>query len=326
MKIKSVIIFFLSAIILVFYSCKDELIEEKICDPEILYFRDMYEYKSEMERVFKMTSEERDIWQQQKGFKSFGIAAEKFYKSIDQEQFKSIDEFKQFVNENSKYIQLIEDNGDYILETQFYNNPGRYFMNEEGMYQIGDNVYRIVKSGTFYAKAEDYELLKDIDTDRLRITSSDGDVHCFISDSYKSAATGCGSGSKAETKKEVDGEWYMTRLELDCGNMDNIFGSLAFCHFKATSYKRGFLWIYYNYESTISYDAQIDFYYKNDQGVEKTELLRGSESDYTTNFEKMMTFQTSFSQGFNGETLFKRYHCVANNGKTNNVTLSCSSN
>ncbi|MBP7509352.1 MAG: hypothetical protein KA807_16180 [Prolixibacteraceae bacterium] len=327
MKIKNVIYFFLSAIILVFSSCKDELIVEKICDPEILYFRDMDEYKSEMDKVLNMTSEERDVWQQERGFKSFGIAAERFYKSIDQEKFKSIDEFKQFVNKNSKYIQLIEENGDYILETQFYNNPGRYFMNEEGMFQIGENVYRIVKSGTFYCRVEDYELLKDIDTDRLRINSSDGDVHCFISDSfYKSSSAGCGSGSRVETKKEVNGEWYMTRLELDCGNMEDIFGSFAFSHFKVSSYKRGFLWIYYNYESTITYNAQISLFYKNDKGVGKTEEIRGAESEYTSNYERMMTFQTSYSQDFDGEPFFKRYYCVANNGKTNDATLSCSSN
>lgn len=327
MKIKNVIFFLLGVIILFFSSCKDDLNGEEICGPDILYFRDMDEFKSEMEKVLQMTSEERDIWEQEKGFKSFGIAAEKFYKSIDQEKFSNIDEFKQFVNNHSKYIQLIEENGDYILETQFYNNPCRYFMNEEGMYQIGENLYRIVKSGTFYCKVENYDLLKDVDTDRLRISSENGEVYCFISEStHKSSSLGCGTGSRVETKKEVDGEWYMTRLELNCGNMEDIFGSYAFTHFKVSSYKRGFLWIYYNYESTITYDAQIIMCYKTDQGLVKSEDLRGAESEYTSSFEKLMPFHTSNSQSFDSEPYFKRYYCVANNAKTNNATLSCSSN
>ncbi len=327
MKIKNAIFFLLGTIILFFSSCKEDLNSDGICGPDILYFRDMDEFKSEMEKVLQMTSEERDIWEQEKGFKSFGIAAEKFYKSIDQEKFKSIDEFKQFVNNHSKYIQLIEENGDYILETQFYNNPCRYFMNEEGMYQIGENLYRIVKSGTFYCKLENYDLLKDVDTDRLRISSENGEVYCFISEStHKSSSLGCGTGSIDNTKKEVDGSWYMTKMELGCKNEFETGASEASYYYKITSYKRGFLWIYYLYSDNITFSIKSKVKYLNENTGYIITDFNESNSVVDNSIEGFSKYATSSKSNFDSTPCFLSFNCTANNSKTDNLILSCASN
>lgn len=76
----------------------------------------------------------------------------KFYSDIYWYSFKSTEEIEAFFYENSDYLQLLDDgNGELELETKFFDRPDRYFLNEDGMYQVGDKVIKAFAEGTIVA-------------------------------------------------------------------------------------------------------------------------------------------------------------------------------
>lgn len=329
MKTKILSYLFLLSVILSFNSCKDgqdELLNNNDC-PEMLYFNDMKEFNSELERVLQMSPEERKIWEKEKGFNSFGIKAEEVYQKTIQSDFMDKDEVKEWVKAKKKYLQMIEEDGNTILETQFYNNPLRYFMNEEEMFQIGKTVYRTFKKGTFCTDIENIEKLRNIDMDGFEGFIYESDIYFFTNFSQdKSASVGCGNGSIADTKKEVNGEWYMTKMQLEFINFEDYNGSYAVAHFKVSSYKRGVFWIYFNYESNITANAQLNVHFKSLENENNSVGLRVNETVFGSKMDRITYFQTSPIQGYDSKPYFLKYNCTANNAKTNDVTLQCSPN
>ena len=64
---------------------------------------------------------------------------EELYFRINPEEFKSVEQVKDFLASNSEYLQLIEDeDGELTLETLLFKNPNRYFINKDKMFQIND--------------------------------------------------------------------------------------------------------------------------------------------------------------------------------------------
>ncbi len=110
----------------------------------ILTFSSIEELTSTVQKVNSMTPKERTDWESSKGFKSLGTICDKFYSSINYENFSNLDEIKSFVKTHNSQIQLVEDeNGEISCVTQEYNNPERYIMNENRMYIVGNKVYRV---------------------------------------------------------------------------------------------------------------------------------------------------------------------------------------
>ena len=170
MKSKNLIYALLITVIAIFTSCeKDDAnsVESQACS-NMLYFDSEEELVAEMNKVSKMTLEEKVQWEKSKGFNSIEIAAERLYKSINPDNFKSKEEVVSFVEKNSEYLQLIEDeNGEFELETKFWNRSNRYFLNENNMYQVGDSVYKVLATGTIIGNTKDldsfYQIGNDID-------------------------------------------------------------------------------------------------------------------------------------------------------------------
>jgi len=110
----------------------------------MLYFKSDEELFAELESINKMNDEEKSEWEKSKGFEPFGLTADKFYQSIDPSRFRSIDEVKKFVKDNSKYLQLVEEeNGELVLETVLGGSPFRYLANDDGIILVDNFLLKI---------------------------------------------------------------------------------------------------------------------------------------------------------------------------------------
>jgi hypothetical protein len=141
---KKIFVYCIVLVVVVFSACNQEnpITENEESCVNMLYFNSEKEMFAKLKNVIEMSGEERLQWETKNGFKSFGIAAKDFYDSFDPEQFKSLEELKEYVAKNDKYLRLIEENGENTLETNLSESPFRYLVNTERLLQVGDNVYK----------------------------------------------------------------------------------------------------------------------------------------------------------------------------------------
>lgn len=91
-----------------------------------------------------------------RGFSSFARKTEEVYYSIKpEEMFHDMEEVIQFVKKHSDIFQLIlYYDGDYIVETRMYDHPYRNVANEDGLFQVGDTIYKIIDGGLAYTSID----------------------------------------------------------------------------------------------------------------------------------------------------------------------------
>ncbi|HKM93924.1 MAG TPA: hypothetical protein VJY41_09745, partial [Prolixibacteraceae bacterium] len=107
-----------------------------------------------------MSLDEQIAYAKEKGYSSFGVECSKFYKSIDFEGFKSKSELEKFVKENSKYIEVVEDEyGEFSVEQKFNSRNDRIFLNSNHVYQIGNKVHKAFDEGTAIVDSENTDLI-----------------------------------------------------------------------------------------------------------------------------------------------------------------------
>ena len=86
------------------------------------------------------------------------------YYSLDIEnRFKTIDDIKQYVEDNNDLFQLILcDDGYYLFETYLYDHPFRDVANIDGVFQVNDSVYKIIQDGLVSSSVGDYEIIGQV--------------------------------------------------------------------------------------------------------------------------------------------------------------------
>ena len=148
------------AAFVLFVGCKKEKTEETStakneASVDMLQFQtseDLFNYLENVE-----ANNERN------GFVSFGKMADDAYYSINpEEMFSNMDEVIDYVLEHRDLFQLIlGSDGEYTVETRMYNHPFRHLANQDGIFQVGDTLYRIIEDGYAYTSLENEECLKD---------------------------------------------------------------------------------------------------------------------------------------------------------------------
>ena len=105
---------------------------------DILTFATIDEFNETLQKVNSMKPEERIAWEKEQGFKSYGTICDEFYKTVNPESFKNIDEVKIFVKKNSDKIELYtSSDGEIYCITKYFKNPKRYLLNKDKQYKIG---------------------------------------------------------------------------------------------------------------------------------------------------------------------------------------------
>lgn len=207
MKVKSLnhlIICFLSLILISFNSCKkedqylEELNEYRVKN-NMLVFSSINDYNKLLKRTIEFSHEELVVWESSIGFKSYGRISEDIYFSINPESFLNNEDVFSFVEKNKNYLYLNKDeNGEFELEHYLFNNPERYIINKDRMFQINDIVYKVFDRGYAYTNEKNLEKILNIREDEL---TNDNCVQEIIFKNYNSENNGikdsenwCGSG------------------------------------------------------------------------------------------------------------------------------------
>jgi hypothetical protein len=267
MKLKLGIVLFL--FVLIISACnKEQLIkpnEEALCE-NMLYFDSYEEMNTELEKVMKMSYEERLAWEKSKGFKSIEIEAERLYESIDPEQFKSVDEVKRFVEQHSALLELVEDEkGEYELDTKLSNLPYRYFANKNGFFQVSNHICKAFPEGVLSVEERHVGLISNSDFYTCLSNQYVSVVFQRI-DGFKGLNSTCNGGTfRADNGNE------RIRLIVDAGyyTLSGTNISQVFTIWEARPYNR-VLGVWYHAIRTTSCSIDINIKYRNSSGTWRT--------------------------------------------------------
>lgn len=118
-------------------------------------FASQEEYNEILEKVMSMSPDELAIYEQGKGYKSFGRICDEFYENIDVTQFESIDDIYAYVENHSCYLMFYEAiDGEIYCEKRNYKAPELYLVNQDRQCMIGGELY----TNTMYENMENINL------------------------------------------------------------------------------------------------------------------------------------------------------------------------
>lgn len=150
--------------ILFFTSCQTEEFAD-ISSHRILRFESDEEYRKEVDKIRNLSEDEKKQYLESKGFhNSFAVRAMEVYEKLDIESKTSFAEVEEYVKNNSRYLTLTldESSGEYFLETKLMNAPERYFVNEDHIFQIGENVFKVFDDKTLATDRNNLNEIKSI--------------------------------------------------------------------------------------------------------------------------------------------------------------------
>jgi len=249
----------------------------------ILHFDSMKEMRIEASKLLKLSIEEKEQWTKEKGFISFGIEADKFYESIDPEEFENIIEIKSYVD-NSKYLEIVEgEKGELYVETKNSNSPFRYFMNKDGVFSVGDKAIRLLCNQMVIGCIDNIERLKQYDDITIFDALEEFEVIMPENSLTKSISASCPlEVDEDEQVLHTDGKWY--RVRLQAWNEDNYSSwhreNTAETYYQVTSYKKT-LGVWFKYTNNITYDLYIRSRFVNGFGNWENHIFNTSGTDNT---------------------------------------------
>jgi hypothetical protein len=310
---KSIIILslFISAFLV---SCEKEQIGNTKFDEcnNILSFQNYQEIASELDSILGLTLEQKKQWQKNRGFTSFGVLSEEFYEGINPDQFKDTEDVFNFVQKNSRYLTLVQENGEYAVMPKFYNNPLRYIMNEDCVFQIRDKAFKVLTTGRAYSNMENIEqlmLIDDVNVDQL----CDGGEITFNKNSnpiFKSASCGNGDSNKSEPIK-TGKKTYRTTIELRCDYFDDyIDGTIVESYYNVGCQVRT-LGIWWGHKTTLYSDVTttIEFHHRSNGIVQFTDSETYTTPSLVKNVERWSFYNADFRAGHSPYPEYVRFNC-----------------
>jgi hypothetical protein len=318
MKTKRLSLLFIFALLVIFNSCTKEQTEQTIDIPvknEMLVFKTIEEYSAAIEKTIAFNHEELVAWEDAQGFKSYGRICEEIYFSINFELFNSFDEIRDVVKKNNQYLTLVkDDNDEYVLEHFLYNNPSRYIINSDRMFQIKDNVYKVFEKAYAYTNIENIDEL--IRLNELNLTFNNDYPKITIVNSNpniesKDAANNCGSGEKS---KPSDNDRDRIRLTIGAHQPPAGAGgwSVARCYYLIRPYKKILGIWYWVSGRTMRASIKIALDYLTPGGWDRSILIKTYHDVYASKLEDEGVAWVYFGQtDYNLMVHFGSYDCWA---------------
>ncbi len=260
--------------IIILNSCnKNEISSElnennNACKSGIITFESINDYEIAKKLTLNSTSiEKRKAWEESNGITSFGSYCDELYENLNIDDFKSTDEIRIFVSNNSEYFQLIEDDkGEFTLETKLFSSPYRYIINMEQMFQIENKIYKVFENGIASTSIENIELLRVADKFTIIKFAENPNIDFKYNEqdieNLKSANVWCGNNTReVRSTNGKDRTYFKLVLEQSTG----VWGSAAdvFCFIRP--YKRTWgIWFFCGRH--ISWDIDVSIFGKTSTG------------------------------------------------------------
>lgn len=107
-------------------------------------------------------------YEEMAGRESIGRLADVFYSNVNYEDFTSQEEAITFCLENAQYIDtIVSPNGDISVTPKWENSPYRYVANKDGLFRVGDRVYRLFKHEEVSTNIKNIAMLLSINENNL---------------------------------------------------------------------------------------------------------------------------------------------------------------
>jgi hypothetical protein len=233
---------------------------------KILAFKNMEEYQQTLKEVSSLTSDERVAWEEAKGFKSFGRVCDEVYANAQPEIFTTLEEFNELVSKSSKYLYLEKlPNGELSLEKVLQKSECRYLINSDNMFQVGQNVYKILDKGVASVKMENSNKLESINNDNFysylnhnEIELTDGIFGSKLDKALKDVQNNCGVTASDYESSGND----RTSMTIKCGVEWTSLWVKPYSQYSVSAYKRGafFLpWVLVKRHISMDMKTRVDF-------------------------------------------------------------------
>lgn len=334
MKKKSLIIASCSILLVtslsVFMACQkeDSLIKNQDKSVTIPFFKNAHEYSVMRNKVFSFSHKELKAYELSNGYESFGRACEDLYYSIDPKDFKSVDQIKQYVEKHKEYLQLIEgSDGELTLEVVDHNNPYRYFINTDRLFQIDTVVYKVVGDYIMSAPISSISKLKSINLGNISSIKSDTEVHLMNykiaepSDRLKDATYNCGT-NPGDGQVTNGSERVITTLGI---YMDDVVwaGTCLYSHYIVRGYHKVIFWFRYDRDLSTDIDIAEDYYINAWNRIQGS-FVKNFDSIQESAIEGDLGYSWVCTPGYCPHNFhFGGYVFKAQSEYTDEVTISC---
>ena len=162
---------------------------------EMRVFKTFDEFTNELNKVLKMSLEDRVQYEKSIGFNSFGTIAENIYHSFagDEEKLDKMtrEQILDYFKQNSEFIQIVtESDGTESAETKYFRSSFSYLMNKNCMFQVEDIVFKVFESGYAMCNVKYYDELINLSENAFLLLKEDNKITPYYFDNKMHKETG----------------------------------------------------------------------------------------------------------------------------------------
>lgn len=250
---------------LLFGSCQKEKNDLKANGfrDEIANFETSDELFKEIEQLRSMSLEELKAYEDLNGYISFGRYCDELYLSINVDSINNDNQIVSLVDKNSEFLEIVERDGEKYLETKLANNPYKYVMNKDNLFQCGKRIYKVYEDALVSVDISNKSKLmsynpidfkNEVSNDIFQISLFEEE---FIT---KDVANNCGASMSSSQTNGSERTNIGTSLSFFNGDDANIG---RFTQLMSDSYVRPYkktlgIWYYCNRTISCSFQLAID--------------------------------------------------------------------
>lgn len=308
----------------------------KSASAKILKFGSYNEFKKELEYITSATFEEKQKWEESKDFVSFGRASDEFYLSLDPEKL-NIEKLKGIVEQNPEYLILLKgEDGEYTLESAFWDNPLRRFINQDKLYQIGETIYKLFSFGTVSTNEYNIKKLKSITENNYLSFKNDADLLFINSHSsdkiLKDGQYNCGKDIEDRVtngNNRIYIHVHNWNWDFEDNNFPSEDGTMNRTRYNVRPYKKTLgIWYWCIRHISCSIRIATDRYIYENETVTTPGYYRRQNQDtppttYSDNVEGFWDERISYDLGSPDYSHFGGYNCWGSQPSAGPVIIQC---
>ncbi len=188
-------------------------------------------------------------------FKSFGTISKTFFEGINFDSIKSIEELKA-LDKDDKYLNIFKEGGEWVFEPKELNSLERFVANEDKLFIIDSNVYKLIDGGLVSSDIKLIDELKKIRSIDEASVSSSFSINRVGNTTFKSILLEEHTYSDVSWDKE-----YKIKVWIQTENFwaFNPTRTLRELEFTITNYKKGILG-WYSKKLPTTYNIYLETY------------------------------------------------------------------
>ncbi|NCD41839.1 MAG: hypothetical protein EOL88_07080 [Bacteroidia bacterium] len=260
---------FVSIVIVLFSACEKQdsnsQLDLRTTESKMLIFEDQDQFVETLIKLVNMQPEERKQWEESQSFLSIGRKADEFYLSSNFEKFSSQEEILEYANKTD-LLQIVEDKGGISIEPIYHQHDYRFVANENGFYQIADNIFLVleeviistdISNKNELSKINSFNYSEFVDSEIIKAQKIFDDNPTY---SLKDATYNCGTYHDQRVTSNND----RTYLRISVHSENLVLGTHQWVSYTVRPYKKTFgvwYWCSRSISSNISIAADYLCYY-----------------------------------------------------------------